>query len=265
MLTTPMLLLSSLVGCESDAEIAADMERSLRDANAGLVPALVMAEVFHQIDVPPDRTSRHGTESCGCPCSDKIGVSLPYVLTLDYNVNGCVPDSGLVPTALTGHVVLDFDGADCNATWDGLLVALEHEVGGEITGNVGVSAVTSSSGIEPGVFDPRGALTIGPWSGDLDLHIEIGADAVYLDGSVTADDPEDPRAMQYDGVRLPLASIAGRCPTPDQGLATLVNPDKEQRSAVVRFAEPGNGEVTVQRDDRISEATDWCAYASELW
>ncbi|MEQ1504796.1 MAG: hypothetical protein ABMB14_21345 [Myxococcota bacterium] len=243
-----------LAGCVSDAEIAAEMERALGDASEAMVEVLVSTEVLDQVDDPPDvtlRDVRHGGDACGCPCTERLGGGIPYVLTLDYSQYGCVPASGLVPSAITGHAVLDYDGQDCRVTWDGLQLSLEHDVTGELGGEV--------SG---GVVAAAGDLAIGPRDAGIDLSVEVGEDGLTIDGEVTASGA-DPRPIRFEGVNLPRSAVAGRCPTPDAGTATLVDADHPDRSAVIRFG-PG-GAVTVERGDRVSEDTDWCSYASPRW
>ncbi|MEZ4241223.1 MAG: hypothetical protein R3F59_34700 [Myxococcota bacterium] len=254
-------MLSLLAGCESEAEIAAEMERSLVDANQGLVGVLVATEVMHLVDATPSTTVRHSTTGCGCPCVAKVGDTPPYIVTLDYPTFGCIPDSGLIPTSLAGHTVLDADGATCDVTWDGLLLALEHEVTGDLQGEASADHVA-----------PKGELTVGPWTATLDLDVAIAPDALTIDGDVTSTrkGDDEPRTVSYRGVRLPRETILGQCPAPDDGTAALHHPGwpdkgKEAKDVVVKFAQPGGGSVTVERDDRVSEPTDWCGYTSSLW
>jgi hypothetical protein len=249
----PMLLLAA---CESEADIAAEMERALADSSQAMVGILLSTEVMHQVSVPPAATVRHGPDECGCPCTDRVGAGASFVMTLDYADLGCVPVSQLLPTSLAGHAVLEFDGSECGITWDQLVLGLEHAVSGDVTGPASGSSVS-----------PRGKLTIGPWTGTLDVDVAMEDDALFIDGEVTSKQPDDdePRTVRFDGVRLPRAAILGQCPTPDDGEATLLHPKNDQKNAVVRFAHPGDGQVTVVRDERVSAATDWCGYTSPLW
>jgi hypothetical protein len=90
-----------------------------------------------------------------------------------------------------------------------------------------------------------------------------------VDGTTEVRSPEvptgDERVLRFDAVTLPLPDIGPPCPRPSAGTATLVHPKSEKNDAIVDFADPGDGFVTVTRDDRASEPTDFCAYKSELW
>jgi hypothetical protein len=114
---------------------------------------------------------------------------------------------------------------------------------------------------------PSGSLKVGDWEATLDLHVAIDEDVLVIDGEVRSARPGDeaPRAVRYDGVRLPRETIVGQCPAPDDGQAVLVHPDDPDKDVIVRFGQPGGGQVTVVRKDRVSEPTDWCGYASDLW
>jgi hypothetical protein len=244
-----------LAACESETEIAAEMERALTDSNQAMVGVLLAAEVMHQVSTPPDTAVRHGGAECGCPCTERVGEGASFVMSLDYDEFGCVPESQLLPTSLAGHAILEFDGSDCGITWDQLVLGLEHAVSGDITGPASSSKVS-----------PRGTLTVGPWTGDLEVDVALGGEALVIDGEVTSKGADgERRTVRFDGVRLPRGSILGQCPTPDDGEVTLLHPKNDKKDVVVRFAHPGGGQVTVVRDERVSEATDWCGYASRLW
>ena len=263
----PALFLSllPLIACESGERVALDMERALVETNTAIVGALLASEVLTHVYEDPDTTLRHTGSTCGCPCIQRIGDFTPYILTLDYPIGGCVPQSRLLPTALTGHAVVEFDGAEGRVTWDSLLFALEHEVTGEMMGEV------SPDG---SLVSPRGALTIG------DQTMEIAVDAlvdpsegggITFDGEVTTaphtsagDEPGEVRAVVFEALSLPYSALSPPCPRPASGSATHVH-EREKKSALIQFDEPGDGFVTVQRDDRVSEPADFCAYASELW
>jgi hypothetical protein len=246
-----------LAGCESDEEVAADMERSLREANVALVGALLSAEMMGHVYDEPDRQLRHGYEICGCPCTQRIGTEAPFVMTLDFDPNGCVPESGLVSTALAGHATLDFDGTQVSlSSWDNLMFALEHEVGGDLKGSVTTDEVTA--------IEVHGPLDIGPESITLELQMVVDEVGITIDGTATVAS-DDPRPVTFDEVALTYEEISPPCPAPSTGSATLVNSEKDDKNVVIAFSEPGEGFVKVARDDRVSEAADWCAYASELW
>jgi hypothetical protein len=89
-----------------------------------------------------------------------------------------------------------------------------------------------------------------------------------VDGTSRVSPPpkdQEARDLVFDHVVLPWESIGAPCPRPTDGTATSVNERSDRKDAVVRFANPGDGFVTVERDGQISEATDFCAYASDLW
>lgn len=256
MLVAPFAWMA-LVGCESDEEVAADMERSLREANVALVGVLVSAEMLTHVYDEPDRQLRHGYDVCGCPCTEKFGTDAPYILTLDYNPSGCVPESGLLPTAMAGHAVVDFDGSECNVSWDGLKFALEHDVDGDLQGTVSDAGGTID-------ITADGSVSIGSETITVDLEMAVDSAGITIDGTATVAS-DDPRTIELRSVALTFDDIAPPCPAPGSGTATLVNPDREKKNVVIAFAEPGDGFVGVTRDDRVSEAADWCAYASDLW
>ena len=250
------LALMVLVGCESDEEIAQDMERSLREANVALLGALVSAEVLVHVYEEPDRELRHGYEICGCPCTERIGSAAPYVMTLDYDPAGCVPESGLLSTAMAGHATVDFDGNECNVSWDGLKFALEHDVTGALKGTVVETDRTT--------IEARGVVEVGDQGISLDLRLVVDARGLTLDGEATVAS-DDPRPITFRGVELEFDEIAPPCPAPTVGSVTRANLDNEKKDVVISFADPGDGFVKVERDGRVSESADWCAYTSDLW
>jgi hypothetical protein len=263
MIRTPLvgwLLLAA--GCESQAVVAADMERALRDSNDALLGALVAAELLTHVYDEPDTTGlRHDTGTCGCPCVSKLG-DVPFVMTLDYPTTGCVPDSGLVPTAISGHAVVDVDqDGECRATPDQTFeLGLEHGVAGNLEGEVhGTSEDQDLVAV--------GELAIGPTTMAVDLALHLDPSGIQLEGEVTvtpAPKDQEVRPIVLDQVTLPWDAVGFPCPRPTAGTATLVHDKNERKNTVVRFAEPGGGTVTVERDGRISEPSDYCRYVSEL-
>jgi hypothetical protein len=246
-----------LPGCESDAEVAAEMERALSDSNTALLGALFGSELLVHLDEPPTTTLRHSTASCGCPCLSRVGTGLPFVLTEDYASLGCIPQSGLLPTALSGHlvVVVDDDGSS-DATWQDFEFALEFPVSGAFSGAKDGDTV-----------HPAGELVIGDTTLALDLDVQLGEAEVRLDGKVTVTPPPkdaDKLPIEFHDVVLPREAIGAPCPRPSEGTATLPN-DNPKKDTVVHYDRPGDGFVIVSRDERESEETDYCAYASELW
>lgn len=251
------VLVSVLVACESEEEIAAEMERALRDGNTALVGVLLAAETLSHVHEPTATTARHDPDACGsCPCLTRTGLATgPFTLELDYGDSGCLPTSGLVPTALSGHATLSWDGTTATATWNGLLFGLDEPVAGSLSGEVeddGTTVRLSATG-EP---------AIGAQSFDLDVDLEILGE-VRIDGTVVV--PGRPASrLAFDDATIPLDAIGAPCPTPAAGMVRLENPEDTDKDVVVDFAKPGDGNVTVVRDDRVSEAVDWCAFRSEL-
>jgi hypothetical protein len=236
-------------GCESEEQVAADMERALQDSHEAMVEVLLSTEVLSHLLEAPGTTLRHGGPGCGCPCYEQIGVGLPSILSLDYDLNGCIPSSGRLPSLLAGHAVLEFDGSEAGVTWDSLSLGLDQAVSGSLSGTV-----------EPGVLSPTGTLTIGERETDFALTVELG-DPLRIEGEVTAQ-VDDPRILQLTEVELSLGSLVN-CVSPTSGTATLVHPKRERKSTVVRFGE--GGQTVVERDGRTSQPTDGCRYASARW
>jgi hypothetical protein len=258
-LRTSLLLL--LVACESEEQVAADMERALSESNTALLGALLASESLAHVYDEPDTTARHGEPLCGCPCIERVGLEAPFLLTLDYAETGCVPETGLLPTVLSGHAVVEFDGAECQVTWGGLMFALEHPISGELGGGV------SSDGR---ALSPRGELTIGPTTMSLDIEVQLDLESgVTLDGSVTlshssSEKDWEPRQILFEGVHLTYQDLQPPCPAPSEGTVTQVH-ERDKKSSIIHFGAAGEGFVTVERDGRVSQPTDWCGYTSELW
>jgi hypothetical protein len=242
-----------LVACESEKQVAADMERALSESNTALLGVLVASESLSHVYDEPDTTARHGEPLCGCPCIERVGLEPPWLLTLDYAEEGCVPETGLLPTVLSGHAVVEFDGAECQVSWGELMFALEHPVSGELGGAV------SSDGRS---LSPQGELTVGDQTLTLALDVRLDLESgLTLDGEVTVAHPE-PRMLVFEGVHLDYQDLQPPCPTPSAGSITQVH-EREKKSSVLQFS--GDGLVTVERDGRVSQPTDWCGYTSELW
>jgi hypothetical protein len=246
------LSLLAVSGCESEEQVAAEMELALQDANEVLVEALLSAEILGQ-PLEPAGTLRHGS-ACGCPCLEQIGVALPTITQLDYDLAACVPTSGLLPTLLAGHAVVEFDGAEADVTWDSLLVGLDQPVTGSLFGGVELG--------DPAVLSPQGELAVGERQSALDLRLTLEGDGLRLSGQVTVA-AEEPRVLELRDLVLSGQDLAGACPRPSAGTAALLHPKRERKDSVVRFLP--DGQVLVERDGRESQPTDWCAYASARW
>ena len=246
-----------LFGCESEALIASEMEQVLFDGQAVVSTQLIALEVLsHTFDESTVGTTtgtlRHGS-SCGCPCIERIGDTPPYILNLDYGTQGCLPLSGLLPGSLAGHVVLEHDGRITSATFDGLQLGLEHEIGGTLEGTVNpdVSEIVLSN--------PQ--LEASHYQVSLDTTTTIDADAgLRIDGaaSVAGDSPSE---LTAEGVELPWDEIPPPCPSPSGGRMTL----SAKAEVSVDFGDPGDGLVTVVRKGRISQPTELCGYRTDLF
>lgn len=229
-----------LAACAGD-----DMALALADSRTGVAAALVSAELLAHVFDPP-RALRHGGDTtCGslCPCVQQEGLALPVSLTLDYAPEGCVPDSGLVPAPLAGHVTWVFDGAEVgHAVFDGLTLA-GAPVGGDFGGAVA-----------PTFVRPSGRISVGGASFDLDLDVTLDADVAF-GGQIGA--------ITFDDVSLPWDAIALPCPEPSAGVARWALDGA--RPSEVRFGDPGDGYVTVARGPWTSAPARWCDFGSSLW
>lgn len=247
----PALLLA---GCESEAEVAAEMERGLLSTNEAVAAALFATEALAPVVEPVETpVARHGTACGECPCVTLTGLATgPHQLTLDYEP-GCVPTSGLLPTLLSGHTEIAWTGAEAMVAWANLVVRLEDPVAGTLGGPVVLEA-------DGTVIDAAGAFSIGEQGYDLDVTVVVDDEGVTMDGTVDVRGPKF-GAVDLDGVVLTYDGIRSACPTPDAGTATLRNVEKPDKDVVVDLA--GSGTVTVERDGRLSEAVDLCAYATD--
>ncbi|MEQ1565698.1 MAG: hypothetical protein ABMA64_08675 [Myxococcota bacterium] len=256
------LALWFLSACESQRTVAEEMERGLGESNDAVLAALLSGELLVHVDGPvaPTTPVRHDPSACGCPCLSRVGDNVPYVQTLDYATLGCIPTTGMLPTALSGHVVLVVeDDGECDASWQDFTFALEHEVSGTFSGR----SVAEGVGWRMAAL---GALEVGPRTFDLDLDLVTDAGGVHVDGTVSVGPAPagDPRQVVLRDVFVPFDAIGAPCPRPSAGTATLTDGDEAQDVSVV-FDRPGDGFVVVQRKGRESEPADFCAYASELW
>ncbi len=234
-------------GCgESDAEVAAAMELALRDAHVAIAGALVADEALVHAHETPDTQLRHGTDECGCPCTERTG-SPPstFVLTLDYHEEACVPESGLLPSPLSGRAVLTGSGTAVDATLDAMVLGYEHALAGRIEGDVAPATLA---------LDAAGTLSLGERALALDLSATHDAAGVTFDGEVEADGA----LVRLGAVALAPDAFAA-CPTPTAG--TLVVTREGEEEVTVDLAAP----MSVTRDGRISESVRWCAYGGGLW
>jgi hypothetical protein len=238
--------LATWVGCLSDAEVAARLERGLSAANDAVAIGLVATELRTQARLPSNATTRHAT-GCGCPCRSIIGEPPVYVLTAAYHPEGCLPDSGLVGGGVFGVMVHEVDG-------DAVRTSLaEGGIGAVPTDGVLEGDVTTS-----GAVASRGLVTTTDRAFDLTLRSRWDGTTAALDGVVTVDGSP----VRLEGVVLDPAGLADECPTPARGVATV---DVDGRDVTVDFALPGGGLATASVGGHESEPTDPCAFASGLY
>lgn len=246
-----LLLLAAMVGCTSETRVVLEMERALILSNVAIAAELVTTEILvrsrAEPSPPPEKTQplRHG-ESCGCPCIERIDAGGITVTTLDYPGTGCVPTSGLVPTTLSGHAVLEDDGATAEVTLGALTLGRVHAIEGSIGG-----APLTGGGTSQVVAD----LQLADHSIQLDCAIVWDPDrTVRLDGIVTIDG----EALGLDDMAIPVDDIAPPCPSPTTGVATL------RGSPPVTVTFGADATADVRRRNRVSAGVDLCGYRSEL-
>jgi hypothetical protein len=249
---TLLLLFPLLAACGEDEELViSEMERALRGANAAMVAELVTLELLDYTFEDPDNQLRHG-ELCGCPCVDRVGAPPdPYVLTLEYDA-GCLPQSSLLPSVLSGTAVLDWDGTTAHVTLPDLVLGLEHEVRGTID-----AAITDGV---PRRVEATASLTIGDLTVDHLTTVDLSDDDIVFDGTISTELAEA-ADLSLAAVRLMRSDIGGACPDPTSGTATLAA-DPE---VVLDFGTPGGGFVLLTRDNRTSEKVDFCQYQTDLF
>lgn len=242
-------LVATLLGCAgADDEVAAAMEAGLRTGHVALAAALVADEVLTHAYETPDLELRHGPVAC-CPCKTRQGDPAgDFTVRLDYHAQGCTPDSGLLPTTLSGYAVSFCDPERVTTRLDGAgLGARAEPLSGSLRGSVDTAAATVEGG---GSFD------IGERHFRVDLAI-ANRDEIGVDGRVVVDGVE----VSLDGLHVPWDRIAAPCPTPVAGTITVADADED---VVIDLADPGLGLVTVARGRRISEDVSWCAFRSDL-
>ncbi len=243
------------LACAPDVDVASEMQRSIRGSEHALDATLLATELFWWAEAEPTVTLRHG-ETCGCPCRERVGAGqTPYsgtgpvtadVLLLDYALDGCVPDSGLVPDELLGHVAL-YGG---RTAYEPLPDDLEWEPAVEARGD----------GRSPIATD-----VVGRWEGDeLTLEGSLVWNGVWAELAVTAVRGEDgltlagkvvgPDAwVTLDAVEVGWGDMRGRCPRATAG-AFLVNAPREP----VRLDAATDGRITASWRGEISQPTDPC-------
>jgi hypothetical protein len=249
----------ALTGCVSEEFVAAEMERALEATNVALAAGLVAAEVLSHVHDTPDTLLRHpGGEAFGCPgVQDWAGAADNFAVTLVYgDLIGCIPDSALVPTLISGHAGLQWSGTEATVTWDQMHVDVDVPVSGPLRGPVQVLGAAADVDLEA-----LGTLTVGPSTVDLALGAGITAEGITFDGDATVQDGT-PDPLHFESVFVLQGDIAPPCPTPSSGVVRL---DGDGEEVVIDFADPGGGLVRVQRGRKSSESVDLCAYRSVVF
>jgi hypothetical protein len=241
-----------MAGClPPDDEVARAMDRALEQAHEALAVSLVADELLVHAHETPDTQLRHGTDGCGCPCTERTGEPpWTFLLTLDYHDTACVPESGLIPAVLSGRAVLTVSGDTVDATPDALTLGYEHPLEGRIDGQVSPATLETTIG---------GALRFRGRDHALDLRVEQGGDGLTLEGWVRSGSAD----LALEGVHLPRERLALPCPTPVGGRMWVSEPDQEPVG--IDFETPGGGQVTAERGRSLSDPAPWCAFDAGLW
>jgi len=245
------IALTGLVACGVDDDVVAEMERSLYASQGAIAAELIAAEVLLNTHTAPDDVLRHG-DSCGCPCIERDAATAPYTVSLDYADTGCLPLSGLIPSLLSGHAAVDWDGSLATVTFDGLEVGLDYPVSGTLSG----SPASDGSAVQL-----EGDLVLGDWQATLDTRATLHDDAILLDGTVEVGGTHT-GVVTFEAMSLRWRDIAPPCPAPVAGASVLTG---AQHAVRVDYADPGDGYVTVTRGNRHSDGVDFCAYRTALF
>ena len=239
-----ILLVAALApcACTPQSEVAEEMQRAIRGTEQALDATLLATELFWWAEAPPTVTLRHG-EACGCPCRERIGGD--DLLLLDYALDGCRPDSTLIPDELLGHVTL----RDRGSYYEALPDNLERE-----------PATTARGG---GRSDVRTDL-IGEWTTSLQLQGTIQWDVQWADidltvrpfpaGITVTGAVRGPTAwVDFYDFRLAFADVQGRCPRGSDGTAHVW-----ARDAPIQLDADDDGTLTATWKDASSLPTDPC-------
>ena len=195
------MILAGWLACVS-AQRVADEQDALGQAAADAIGlSLVVAEWTRHVDAT---TFRHAND-CGCPCTEAIGTPDSYVNELDYASPPCVPQSGVLPTATTGHLWLDVDRGALDVS------RVQVTVGGE-------PAAADLSGAvrdDAGSVDMAGVVAVGPTEADIDLAFQVDGDTLVLDGTAAVGELR----LELAAVALPLdqTAVTVGCPVVDAG------------------------------------------------
>jgi len=245
------------------------METALLSTNHAIGLALVATDIAsYQLETPsevPTTTTdsgdtglsdtgsrRHGENG---PCPELFAVS-DRLIEVDYRT-GCLPRSGLMPVVVAGAVFVERSGSAFDGNFDTYAISLTHTLDGTMTGDISGTEgdLSISTTFDLRATDGEESLTA---TGSASAHFTDRS--VTLDGAVRIDDGETIRSV-LDNVVLDLADIPGECPEPRKGTATA----KLQKDAIVDYAEPGEGQVTVRYGQRTSDDVRLCAFGSWLF
>ena len=272
--------LLALFGC--GAKVADEMELALMIANDAVAIALLSAEPAAWYDAtdsgpsggsggsggtggsggsgatPTPAGARHGAAG-DCPRLDRTpDEGSPWTVEADYKT-GCVSGSGLIPTILSGPLMLAAADDLVQADFDTLTVSLARVATG------------SWAGMPTGDdrFDFTGTLSLPEAERHRAIAAEVQlvvafdeeAERTTIDGAMSLDRHDGPVEVRFDGVRLRSSDIPGECPNPNKGVLTVLgSPDR-----TVDFGEPGNGQVTVMRKQRTSQPARLCSFAADVF
>jgi len=269
LLAIPLFL--TLAGC-GKADVAAEMEASLLSTNHAIGIALIVSDVAsYHLETPseiPTTTDTGDTGDSGDtgtspsrrhgqigPCPELFALS-DDLIEVDYGT-GCLPRSGLMPVVVAGATLVVRDGTRFDGDFDTYAINLSHFITGtmsaEVTGTEGNLDITTD-------FD----LTATDGTESLDaagtITAAFTAETVSLNGTVKIKEKGSVR-HSLDKVKLALSDIPGECPEPAKGHATA----HRDADAIVDYAKPGGGQVTVELGKRTSDNVRLCAFDSWIF
>ena len=229
-------------GCSPAPDAAVEMQRAIRGHEHALNAALLGAEMFWWAEAPPTVTLRHG-ETCGCPCREAVDEEL---LLIDYALDGCRPDSGLIPDELLGHISLHRRDEGVEALVDGL----EWEPATEARGSGRSPVGTDLTGRwTSGALSMEGSLIWNDAWAELDLRVVPDELGVTVSGSAQGPDAW----VELTRVRLDLADVQGRCPRATGGFSEVWAAEQ-----AVRLDAATSGDLTASWLGETSLPTDPC-------
>lgn len=229
-------------GCSPAPDAATEMQRAIRGHEHALNAALLGAEMFWWAEAPPTVTLRHG-ETCGCPCRESVDDEL---LLLDYALDGCRPDSGLLPDELLGHISLLTRGDRIDAVVDGLEWEPATERRGP--GRSPVASDLTGRWAKDALWMEGSLVWNGAWA-ELDLRVVPHDTGVTVSGSAQGPDAW----VELTSLRLDLGDIQGRCPRASGGFSEIWAPEQP-----VRLDATASGELTASWQGETSLPTDPC-------